>query len=171
MLCTRGQSLLPPTLQMVIPFLSPVTVHLKVKVSPGQVGGAAVNCPVTSPAWEHRRFGLYKINQSLQARRQGGGSRGFERTPLLTSKSTSKVHILSILPFESGPLVSLLLRITAVQTSLHGCSYSTGVCEFVHGRPARNARITCLRRCDERTRVILNMRKYIASSRARELSF
>ena len=47
-LCVRGQSLLPPTLQMVTPFLSPVTVHLKVKVSPGQVGGAAVNCPVTT---------------------------------------------------------------------------------------------------------------------------
>ena len=48
-LCTREHSLLPPTLQMVIPFLFPVTVHLKVKVSPGQVGGAAVSCPVTTP--------------------------------------------------------------------------------------------------------------------------
>ena len=48
-LCTREHSLLPPTLQMVIPVLSPVTVHLKVKVSPGQVGGAAVNCAATSP--------------------------------------------------------------------------------------------------------------------------
>ena len=42
--CVRAHSLLPPTLQMVIPFLSPVTLHLKVKVSPGQVGGGAVNC-------------------------------------------------------------------------------------------------------------------------------
>ena len=41
------RSLLPPTLQMVIPLMSPPTVHLKVKVSPGQVGGAAVNCPAT----------------------------------------------------------------------------------------------------------------------------
>ena len=48
-LCSRPHSLFPPTLQMVTPFMSPVTVHLKVKVSPGQVGGAAVNCPVTSP--------------------------------------------------------------------------------------------------------------------------
>ena len=32
-LCARVHSLFPPTLQMVIPFLSPVTVHLKVKVS------------------------------------------------------------------------------------------------------------------------------------------
>ena len=43
------------TLQMVIPL--PVTLHLKVKVSPGQVGGAAVNWPVTSPGekcpWKH----------------------------------------------------------------------------------------------------------------------
>ena len=46
-LCASRHSLLPPTLQMVTPFLSPVTVHLKVKVSPGQVGGGAVNCPAT----------------------------------------------------------------------------------------------------------------------------
>ena len=48
-LCTRVHSLLPPTLQMVIPVLFPVTLHLKVKVPPGQVGGAAVNCPLASP--------------------------------------------------------------------------------------------------------------------------
>ena len=48
-LCTRLQLLLPFTLQIVIPFISPATVHLKVKVSPGQVGGAAVNCPATLP--------------------------------------------------------------------------------------------------------------------------
>ena len=51
-LCTRGHSLFPSTLQMVIPLMSPVTVQVKVKVSPGQVGGAAVNCPVTSPEGE-----------------------------------------------------------------------------------------------------------------------
>ena len=42
--CVRGHSLLPPTLQMVIPLLSPVTLHVTVKISPGQVGGAAINC-------------------------------------------------------------------------------------------------------------------------------
>ena len=47
-LCTRGHSLLLPTLQMVTPLLSPVTAHWKVKVTPGQVGGAAVNCPTAS---------------------------------------------------------------------------------------------------------------------------
>jgi len=53
-LCARAHSLLPlPTLQMVIPLLSPVTVQLKVKVSPGQVGGAAVNCPVTLSGGEY----------------------------------------------------------------------------------------------------------------------
>ena len=47
-ICDRIHRLrLPPTLQMVIPFMSPVTVHVKVKVSPGQVGGAAVSCPAT----------------------------------------------------------------------------------------------------------------------------
>ena len=49
LVCSSEHSLLPFTLQMVIPVLSPVTVHLKVKVSPGQVGGGAVKCPVTSP--------------------------------------------------------------------------------------------------------------------------
>ena len=48
--CDRAHRLLLlPTLQMVNPLMSPVTVHLKVKVSPGHVGGGAVNCPVTSP--------------------------------------------------------------------------------------------------------------------------
>ena len=47
-LCTRAHSLLPPTLQMVIPSVFP-TLHVKVKVSPGHVGGAGVNCPATSP--------------------------------------------------------------------------------------------------------------------------
>ena len=42
------------------------------------------------------------------------------------------------------------LRITAVQTGLVAAT----VCEFVHGGPARNARVSGLRRCDERTRVI-----------------
>ena len=48
-LCTKGHSLLQPTLQMVTPLLSPVTIHLKVKILLGQVGGAAVNCPATPP--------------------------------------------------------------------------------------------------------------------------
>ena len=57
-ICSRGHRLLlAPTLQMVTPFISPVTVHLKVKLSPGQVGGAAVNCPVTSPG--EKLFYLY----------------------------------------------------------------------------------------------------------------
>ena len=48
-LCSRGHSMFLPTLQTVIPLMSPVTVHLKVKVSSGQVGRAAVNCPATLP--------------------------------------------------------------------------------------------------------------------------
>ena len=43
-ICARiHRLLLLLTLQRVVPF--PVTVHLKVKVSPGQVGGGTVNCP------------------------------------------------------------------------------------------------------------------------------
>ena len=40
--------LLPSTLQIVIAFI-PSTLHVKEKVSPGQVGGGIVNCPDTSP--------------------------------------------------------------------------------------------------------------------------
>ena len=60
-LCTRLQSLLPFTLQMVIPLLLPVTVHLKVKVSPGQVGGGAMNCADTSTGEK------YRIHSKIQA--------------------------------------------------------------------------------------------------------
>ena len=49
-LCSRAHSLLPPTLQVVIEVISPPTVHLKVMVSSGQVGGTAVNCPATLSA-------------------------------------------------------------------------------------------------------------------------
>jgi len=41
-------SLVPPTLQMVSLEMTP-TVHMKEKVSLGQVGGGAVNCPQIPP--------------------------------------------------------------------------------------------------------------------------
>ena len=53
-LCNRIHKMLPPTLQIVTPFMFPTTVHLKVKVSPGQVGGAAVNCPATSSGGKYK---------------------------------------------------------------------------------------------------------------------
>ena len=53
-LCTRMHSMLPATLQIVTPFMLAETEQLKVKVSPGQVGGAAVNCPATSPRVKYR---------------------------------------------------------------------------------------------------------------------
>ena len=46
-LCVRMHS--SPTFQRVIPLMSPVTLHVKVKVSPGQVRGGAMNCPKTLP--------------------------------------------------------------------------------------------------------------------------
>ena len=55
-LCTRVHSLLPATFQVVTPFMSPITVQLKVKVSPGQVGGAALNCPATSPVAKYSYY-------------------------------------------------------------------------------------------------------------------
>ena len=64
-LCNREHSLLPPTLQMVTPFMSP-TVHLKVKVSPGQVGGGAVNCPVTSPGEKiHKLHAVFQVQNLM----------------------------------------------------------------------------------------------------------
>ena len=63
-LCARTHSLLPPTLQMVIPLMPPVTVHLKVKVSSGQVEGAAMNCPATSPEWKICQLPTYNDGTS-----------------------------------------------------------------------------------------------------------
>ena len=65
-LCTRVHSLLPPTLQMVIPFLFPITVHVKVKVSPGQVGGGAVNCPATTPRDRPMRGNIFLLYAHTQ---------------------------------------------------------------------------------------------------------
>ena len=52
-LCSKVHSLLPTTLQVVSPSSSPVTLQIKVKVSPGQVGGAAVSCPATISGWDN----------------------------------------------------------------------------------------------------------------------
>ena len=52
-LCTKIHGLLPFTLQVVSPLMSPPTVHLKVKVSPGQVGGGPVKVPITSPGGKY----------------------------------------------------------------------------------------------------------------------
>ena len=49
-ICNRVHRSLPlPTFQMVTPVMSPPTVHLKLMVPLGQVGGGAVNCPAASP--------------------------------------------------------------------------------------------------------------------------
>ena len=49
-ICGREQNLvLLATLQSVVPNMVPLTVQVKVMVSSGQVGGAGVNCPATSP--------------------------------------------------------------------------------------------------------------------------
>ena len=45
-LCARVHSV-PPTLQIVTPLEFPVTVQVKLIIPPGQVGGAALNCPAT----------------------------------------------------------------------------------------------------------------------------
>ena len=67
-LCVRGHSLLLFTLQRVTPLTLPVTVQVKIKVSPGQVGVASVNCAATSPGGKHHRFGSsnYRVSLLLQ---------------------------------------------------------------------------------------------------------
>ena len=85
---------------------------------------------------------MYQATGSCQCRPVGRGG-GVFGTPHLTSKTFYIHRILSVLPLESGRLVSLLLRIIAVQTSLVAA----------HGGPARNARVSYLCRRDKRTRV------------------
>ena len=60
-----------------------------------------------------------------------GGSRGFKRTPLLKAPKDFIQCLLSILPFVSGSLASLPLRISTVQTCFIVASTA-----FVHGEPA-----------------------------------
>ena len=58
-ICDRIHRLrLPPTLQMVIPFTL-ATLHVKVIVPPGQVGGGAVNCPDTSSKKKQHKKTLF----------------------------------------------------------------------------------------------------------------
>jgi len=52
---------------------------------------------------------------------------------------TAQLYILSVLPFEIGPVAWMLLRITAVHTTSSEC-----------------ARISCLRRCDEGRNVTIS---------------
>ena len=43
--------------------MSPVTLHVKAKLTPEHTGGAAVNCPVAAPAW--REMDIYMHILSL----------------------------------------------------------------------------------------------------------
>ena len=64
-LCSSGQSVLPPTLQMVIPLMFPTTVQLNVKASAGHVGGAAVNCPATLPGTKYTHLHIFMITENI----------------------------------------------------------------------------------------------------------
>ena len=64
-LCSSGQSVLPPTLQMVIPLMFPTTVQLNVKASPGHVGGAAVNCPATLSGGKYSHLHMITENNGV----------------------------------------------------------------------------------------------------------
>ena len=82
-----------------------------------------------------------------QAHRQGG-SKGFARNPLLSSK---KLYIHSlIVHFKcptvwSSPLVSQLLR-----KSMLSKQFWLQLCMFFHGGPAQNAQVSCVCCCDEK---------------------
>ena len=95
-----------------------------------------------------------------QARRQGG-VRGVRTNPPFDLQK------ILYAPLNCTFQVSYRLSTSLAAIENHrcpnesGCSYSTGVCEFVHGGPSRNARVTSLRRCDERTRVITCVNKLL----------
>ena len=83
---------------------------------------------------------------SDQARTRGGGVEGVRSNPPFhLHKILYSLQLLSVLPFESGPLGSLLLRITTVQTSL------VGAMQVVAARKARKV-FTPLRLNDARHR-------------------
>ena len=69
----------------------------------------------------------------MQGCRQGGGLRGFERTPVFTFKKfyTSFSYTFKYPTVVNGSLASLALRIGVVETSLIVASTA-----FVHGGPA-----------------------------------
>ena len=80
--------------------------------------------------WDNRRFNilcmcirfpileLVRENFVLCRPVGRGGVRGVRSNPTFDLQKILQLYILSVLPFESGLLVSLLSRITAVQTSL-----------------------------------------------------
>ena len=77
--------------------------------------------------------GVKLFNTKTRPVGRGGGSRELVQTPPLTSKRFYihhlNVYILSMLMFESGPLVSLHMRITAIQmglvSSMRVCTWRT----------------------------------------------
>ena len=94
-LCTREHSLLPFTLQMVIPSLSPVTVHLKVKVPPGQVGGGAVSCPATTPGNRPMKGNISSSMYTQLAGFYTGIEGNYARISLLRQEELSAIYVLN----------------------------------------------------------------------------
>ena len=94
---------------------------------------------------ENDRQSKFNVSKDVQAHRQEG-FKGVRANPAfsLPKHFIFTAYILSVLPFESGALVSLLLSNTAVQTCLVAA---------IHGGSARNACESYLRCCDGRTRV------------------
>ena len=107
------------------------------------------------------------INRYTRPVGKGGGFEGVRSNPpfglQIILYTPPNLH-LSALPFQSGPLVSLVLRFTAVQTSPVAATWD------FHEKPPRNARVIGLRRCDERTQRVNICLKKIAISGAREFA-
>lgn len=80
--------------------------------------------PVDKFTWKHLNFcddSLFFVNNT-QARRQGEFE-GVRSNPLFgLQKILYTPLILSVLPFEIGPVASMLLRITAVHTTSAECA-------------------------------------------------
>ena len=79
-----------------------------------------------------------------------GGSRGFVRTPLLASKRFYMYRL--TVHFECPTVRNWFSSFHAIETHRRPK-------KFVHGGPARNPRVSCLRRCNERTHVNTRINK------------
>ena len=89
----------------------------------------------------------------LQVRR--GGFEGVRANPPFDLQKTAHFKYPTIWKWSTSLAASEDRRCP----NKSGYSYSTGVCEFIHGGPVQNAGVTCSRRCNERTQVITCVNK------------
>ena len=97
---------------------------------------------------------LSTLNHWHQARRQGGFEGVRSNPPFGLQKHRLTVHFKCVLPFKSGPLALMLLRITTIQTNLVTSIYA-GLFMEISAERARK-RFTPLRWKDARVNTCVN---------------